>query len=164
MLLAAVTQTTGIIVARSMTTIEATKAIMMNTNTMVTTTMIDAIISLVAKRRTSRKSPKRREMTANAITSWRMKRSCKITTALLWTQTLHSEKGVAPCQGLLLAHVHVLALAQAVAKGAMQIIMMLMMTASKVVPSSTSICTRTTTTDKFTVQNERTVSLPPLSL
>jgi hypothetical protein len=63
------------------------------------------------------------------------------------------EKGVAPCQVLLLAHVSILALAQAVAKGAVQIIMSPMIIASKAVPSSPSICTQTMkTTDKSTIQ------------
>jgi hypothetical protein len=63
------------------------------------------------------KIPKRKEMTANAITSKKRARSYTMTATLLQAQTLCPEKGVAPCQGLLLAHAPMLALAQAVAKG-----------------------------------------------
>jgi hypothetical protein len=55
LLLAAMAQTTGIIVVRITTTIKATNAIMMNTNTIVAIEMINATTTLVAKRRTSRK-------------------------------------------------------------------------------------------------------------
>jgi hypothetical protein len=78
--------------------------------------------------------------------------------------TLCWEKGIAPCQGLLHAHAPVLALAQAVAKGAMQIIMSPVMTASKAVPSSVSICTETMMMDKSTVQKKTIASLPRLPL
>jgi hypothetical protein len=54
-LLAAMTQTTGIIVARTTTTIEATNTIATNANIIVTIKTINAMITLVAKRRTTRK-------------------------------------------------------------------------------------------------------------
>jgi hypothetical protein len=51
-LLAAVAQTTGIIVMSTMTTIEATNAIATNARTIVAINTIDATTNLVAKRRT----------------------------------------------------------------------------------------------------------------
>jgi hypothetical protein len=164
LLLAAMVQTTGIIVARTMTAIEATITIATNANTIVAIKMIDAMPTLVAKRRTSRKrSPTRREIIANVITSKRRKRSCTMTIPPLWVQTLCPEKGVAPCQGLHLAITPVLALAQAAAKGAMQIIIIfLMMTASKAVPSSSSIhIWMMRTRDEFTIKKKTNASLPP---
>jgi hypothetical protein len=52
-------QITSIIVTRTATTIKATKVIAMNTNTTVAIKMIDAMTTLVAKRRTSRKVPQK---------------------------------------------------------------------------------------------------------
>jgi hypothetical protein len=49
------------------TTIEATDTITTNANTIVTIEKINTAITLVAKRRTSRKIPTRREMTTNTI-------------------------------------------------------------------------------------------------
>jgi hypothetical protein len=166
MLLAAVTQITGIIVAKTVTTIKATNVITANANTIVTMETINATITLIAKRRTTRKSPTRRKMTANTITSQRRTtRSCTTTTPHCQVWTLYPEKGVAPCQGLLLAHAPVLALAQTAAKGATQITMALMMTASQAAPSSASIHTwTTTTTDKSTIWRKATPFLPPLLL
>jgi hypothetical protein len=83
LLLAAMTQTIGIIVARTATTITATNAIAMKADTIVTIKTIDATITLVGKRRTQRKSPTRKEMTANAITSRKRTRSCTMTTPIL---------------------------------------------------------------------------------
>ncbi len=62
LLLAAVVWTTGSIVARIATTIQATGAITMNGDTIVATKMIDAMTTLIMKRRTSRKSPTRIEI------------------------------------------------------------------------------------------------------
>jgi hypothetical protein len=73
-------------------------------------------------------------------------------TPLYQVQALCLEKGVAPIQGLLLAHAPVLDLAQAAAKGVMQTIMSPMMTAMKAVPSIASIHTQMTTmTGKSTI-------------
>jgi hypothetical protein len=77
------TTATGIIVAKTATAIYATKAITTNTRTMVAIKMLCATTTLVAKRRTSSKSPKRSEMTTYAITSKRRTRSCTMTTSLL---------------------------------------------------------------------------------
>jgi hypothetical protein len=107
----------------------------------------------------------RREMIANAITSKRRRRSCTTTIPPLWAWTLCLEKEVAACQGLLLAHALILTLSQAVAKGAMWIIMSPMMTTSKAVPSSASIYTWSMKTkDQSTVQKKTKASLPPLPL
>ncbi len=91
----------------------------------------------------------------NVITlKWR-KRLCTTTIPSPWAWTLCPEKGVAPYQGLLLAHAPVLVLAQAGTKGAIWNIMSSMMTAREAVPSSKVICTWTMrTTDKFTVQQK----------
>jgi hypothetical protein len=139
-LLAAMTQTTGIIIARTMTTIKVTSAIATNANMIVAIETFDATITLVTKRRTAREGPTRRKMTANAITSKRRTtRSCTTTTPLCQARTFCQEIGVTPCQGLLFAHAPILALAQTAAKGATQIIMSLMMIANKAFPSSASI-------------------------
>jgi hypothetical protein len=59
-LLAAMIQVTGSIVARTVTIIKATNAIRMSNNVKVAIETINATITLVAKRRTTRKSPTRR--------------------------------------------------------------------------------------------------------
>jgi hypothetical protein len=71
-LLAAVTQTTSINLASTTTTIKATDAITTNDDMTVTIKTIDTTITLVAKTRTTRRSPARRKMIANAITSRRL--------------------------------------------------------------------------------------------
>jgi hypothetical protein len=75
-LLAALVQTPGIIFTRTVTTIKMTNAVATNANTKVAIKMIDATTTLVAKRRTSRKRPLRREMIANAITLKRRNGHC----------------------------------------------------------------------------------------
>ncbi len=148
--LAAMIWTTGSIVARTATTINATNTIAKNNNMTVAIKTINATITLVAKRRATRKRPTRRKMSANVITSRRMTRSCTTTNPLCRVWTFHPEKEVTPIQGLLLAHDP--GLAQAAVTGAMQIIIFLIMTASQVGPSSMSICTlKTITADKSTV-------------
>jgi hypothetical protein len=143
LLLAAVTQTTGIIVARTMTIIKATDATMTNVNMTVAIKTINTTIILVARRRTKGKSPTRRKMTVNTITSKRgTMRTCTMTTLLHQARTLCPKKGVAPCQGLLLTHDLVLALAQTAAKG--RTTMSPRMMASQAAPSSASIHTWTT--------------------
>ncbi len=69
LLLPAMVWTTNIIIARTVANTEATKAIVMNANTTVATTIIDATITLVTTRKTSRKNPARIEMIANVIIS-----------------------------------------------------------------------------------------------
>jgi hypothetical protein len=59
-LLVAMTQTTHIIVAITVTTIKATNAIATNINTTVAIETIDTTIILITKRKTTRKSPTRR--------------------------------------------------------------------------------------------------------
>ncbi len=117
------------------------------------------MITLVAKRRTTRKSPTGRKMTSNAITSKRRTtRSCTTATPLCQVQTLFPEKGVALCQDLLLAHTLDLDLAPTTAKEAPQITMSPMMTASQAAPSSATIhtpTTATTTTDESTVSKRQ---------
>jgi hypothetical protein len=81
LLLAAMTQTTGIIIARTATTIKVGNAIVTNTDTIMAS--FNAKITPIAKRRTSRKSLIRREMTSNVITSRRRTRSYTMTTPLL---------------------------------------------------------------------------------
>jgi hypothetical protein len=71
-LLAAVTQTTSINLASTMTTIKAMDVITSNDNMTVTIKTIDATITLVAKKRTTRRSPTRRKMITNVITSRRL--------------------------------------------------------------------------------------------
>jgi hypothetical protein len=62
---------------------QATNAIATNANTIVAIKMIVASTTLVIKRRASRKSPARTEMTRNTITSKRRMWSCTTTTPLL---------------------------------------------------------------------------------
>ncbi len=62
-------QTTSLIIARNatITKVKVTDGIAMNADTMAATTMIDAMTTLVAMRRTSRKIPTRKEMITNTI-------------------------------------------------------------------------------------------------
>jgi hypothetical protein len=71
-LLAAVTQTTSINLASTMTTIKAMDAIATNDDMTVTIKTIDPTITLVAKTRTTRRSPTRRKMITNGTTSRRL--------------------------------------------------------------------------------------------
>jgi hypothetical protein len=80
---AVMTQTTGIIIARTATTIKVGNMIVTNTDTIVTMASINAKITPIVKRRTSRKSLIRREITTNVITSKRRTRSYTMTTPLL---------------------------------------------------------------------------------
>ncbi len=153
---------TSTIVAKAMTITEAIDAITMNANTTVVTKMINAMITLVAMRRTSRKSPSRKKMIANVITSKRRKWSCTMIIPPLFEWTLCLEKGVALSQGFLLNLAPVLALAQAAAKGAIKIIMLPMMITNKAVPSSVSNCTQTMRTMDCTFRKKRIAFLPHL--
>jgi hypothetical protein len=161
-----VIQTTGIIVSKTTTTTKTADTITTNNNMTVAIKTINAMIALVAKRRAARKSPTRRKMIASAITSRRKVMGPCITTCPCYhAQILCLEKGVAPVQGLLLAHAPVLALAQAAATGAMQTIMSPMMTSSQADPSSASICTlRIPTMDITIVPRKAVLFLPPLLL
>jgi hypothetical protein len=81
--LAAMIQATVSIVAKTATAIKATDSIATNDYMRIAIEKINAMITLVVKRRTSRKSSTRRRMIASAITSRRkVARPCTMTTLL----------------------------------------------------------------------------------
>jgi hypothetical protein len=160
------TQTTGIIITKTMTIIKATNAIMTNNNMTVAIEKIDTTITLVTTRRTTIKCHTRIKITANAITSKKgTTRSWTTNTPFVKRGHFFWKKELLPFKVSFLVTLLFLLLLKQQQKELCKTTMSPTMIARQVAPSSTSIhILRTTTTDESTILKKAILFLPPLQL